>query len=241
LERNFSFMPFTIPECLSTAGLFFATGLSVGFGHCIGMCGPIAVSLSLHRGGQPVITAHLLYNLGRVSTYGLLGAVMGFTGSVTGIAARMAGMQKGIMILAGLVIITMGIIMGGGFGGSGIFKDNVPTGGFMARTFQRLSRAPSLAGYLPLGLVLGLLPCGPVYAALVAAARASMEAPGPWFGAAAGAGLMIVFGLGTFPALLLVGRLAGMRWLSHRRLIYRLGALTMILMGGLFIYRAIIR
>jgi hypothetical protein len=232
-------MPFTSPDWLPTAGLFLAAGLSVGFGHCIGMCGPIVVSLSLHREGRPVLAAHLLYNLGRISTYAVLGAIMGFSGSFTGIAARMAGIQQGVLIFAGLIIIAMGILMGGGFRGCGMFQDEAPSSGFIAGTFRKLARAPGSAGYLPLGLVLGLLPCGPVYTALIAAARSGMEARSPWSGAAAGMGLMIAFGAGTLPALLLVGRLAGMRWLTRRRLIYRLGAFTMILMGGLFIYRAL--
>ena len=48
--------------------LFLATGFTVGFGHCIGMCGPIVVSLSLNLGDRPVIIPLALYNLGRVTT-----------------------------------------------------------------------------------------------------------------------------------------------------------------------------
>jgi sulfite exporter TauE/SafE len=58
---------------LSTETIYFVlftTGLTVGFGHCIGMCGPIVVSLSLSLKGRSVVVPHLLYNGGRITTYG---------------------------------------------------------------------------------------------------------------------------------------------------------------------------
>ena len=57
--------------------LFFTTGITIGFGHCIGMCGPIVISLSLNLKGGPSVWPHLYYNGGRTLTYGLLGAVVG--------------------------------------------------------------------------------------------------------------------------------------------------------------------
>ena len=44
------------------------TGFTVGFGHCVGMCGPIAVSLSLNLIGRDVLIPHVLYNTGRIVT-----------------------------------------------------------------------------------------------------------------------------------------------------------------------------
>ena len=77
----------------------------VGFGHCIGMCGPIVVSFSLNLKGKNLFLPHLLYNTGRVITYNILGGVMVATGSFTLVAAHMSGIQKGSMILAGRIII----------------------------------------------------------------------------------------------------------------------------------------
>jgi sulfite exporter TauE/SafE len=87
--------------------------------------------------------------------------------------------------------------------------------------------------------LLGLLPCGPVYTALLGAARTGMEAPAIYHGVFAGMGLMTVFGLGTVPALFLVAKLADMGWIKSRNIIYKVGAVLMILVGIFFIIKAI--
>lgn len=227
-------MSFTETGTLPFFGTFFITGLSVGFGHCIGMCGPIAVSLSLKLQGRPVFWPHFFYNMGRVVTYALLGALMGYSGSFTATAARMAGLQQGILIFSGVVIILMGLSMGGWLPIGKIFADTCACPGLFSRGFQRFSTHSSLLAYFSLGLLLGLLPCGPVYTALIAAARSGMEAETHLSGVLWGMGMMLAFGIGTVPAMLLVARLAGMGWLSHRQVISRISAILMILMGGYF-------
>lgn len=231
-------MPFT--NSLPIYWAFLLTGFSVGFGHCIGMCGPICVSLSLSLKNRSVWCPHLLYNTGRVVTYGILGALMGFTGSFTGTAARMAGIQQTVMIIAGVIIVLMGLSMGGWLPLGSIFKDNYASPGFIGKWFQKLSGTTATAAYLPLGLLLGLLPCGPVYTALIAAARSGMEAPSHAMGAWTGMALMLCFGAGTVPAMLLVARLAKMGWLTNRRIIYQISALIMMLVGAWFIYKGIV-
>jgi uncharacterized protein len=227
-------MRFTDISALPFFGTFFFTGLSVGFGHCIGMCGPIAVSFSLKLIGRPVIWPHFFYNMGRVVTYALLGALMGYSGSFTATVARMAGLQQAILIFSGVMIILMGLSMGGWLPVGKIFLDSCHCPGIFSRGFQRVSSPPSSLAYFPLGLLLGLLPCGPVYTALIAAARSGMEANTHWRGALWGMGMMLAFGIGTVPAMLLVARLANMGWLSHRKIICRISAVLMILMGGYF-------
>jgi uncharacterized protein len=70
-----------------------------------------------------------------------------------------------------------------------------------------LFKAPhSIGAYYPMGIVLGFLPCGLTYTALLAAARADMEAPHPFAGMLQGALMMMLFGTGTSPALILVGK-----------------------------------
>ena len=93
--------------------------------------------------------------------------------------------------------------------------------------------------YLPLGLLLGLLPCGPVYTALLGAARTGMEANTLSQSIFTGMGLMAAFGIGTLPSLFLVAKLADMGWLKSRNFIYRLGAIFMIIVGIIFIIKAI--
>jgi sulfite exporter TauE/SafE len=219
--------------------LFLFSGFTVGFGHCLGMCGPIVVSLSLNLRGRGILIPQLLYNSGRISTYTFLGAVMGATGSFTRVTTSLFGLQKGIMIFAGVVIIVMGLAMAGWVPLGRIFGDHLVPAGVLWRTFSRLSAARSAAAYYPLGLLLGLLPCGPVYTALIAAARAGMEATEPMQGSLRGMGLMLAFGLGTVPSLLLVAKLADLGWLRRREIIYRLSSVLMIILGVYFVVRGI--
>jgi len=219
--------------------VFLATGFAVGFGHCIGMCGPIVVSLSLNLKDKNLLIPHLLYNSGRVVTYGVLGGVMGATGSFTLVAAHIAEIQKGAMIFAGVLIIIMGLAMSGWISFGQVFGNSYNPGGFISKGFRRLSQIKSPAVYFPIGLLLGLLPCGPVYTALLAAAGAGMEAAGTLDGIIKGMGVMICFGLGTVPALFFVAKLADMGWLKKREIIYRIGAVLMMAVGIYFIIKGI--
>jgi len=219
--------------------IFLLTGFTVGFGHCIGMCGPIVVSLSLNLKDKKFLIPHLLYNAGRVVTYSLLGSVMGATGSFTRVASHIAGIQKGAMIFAGILIIIMGLAMSGWISFGKIFGDSFNAGGFVSKGFRRLSQVKSPAAYFPIGLLLGLLPCGPVYTALLAAAGAGMKAADPFEAVIKGMGVMMCFGLGTVPALILVAKLADMGWLKKREVIYRIGAMLMISVGVYFIFKGI--
>jgi len=220
--------------------LFLATGFTVGFGHCVGMCGPIVVSLSLNLQGRSIYMPHLLYSTGRVVTYALLGGVMGATGSFSMVAANIAGIQRGALIFAGILLILMALAMSGWLPLGKIFGDYYNPDGFVVKGFQRLTRSKSTWSYLPVGLLLGLLPCGPVYTALLAAAGAGMNAPSTAAGVAKGMGVMFCFGLGTVPALFLIAKLADMGWLKNRQIIYRIGTVLMLIVGIYFIYQGIV-
>ena len=226
----------------STSPLFvilLATGFAVGFGHCIGMCGPIVVSLSLNLKGERTLFSQLLYNGGRITTYTILGGLMGLTGSFTTVASHMSAFQRTALILAGIIIIFMALSMSGWIPLGRIFRDEYNPRGFVSKGFKRLSVHKSPFAYYPVGLLLGLLPCGPVYAALIAAAGAGMEATNSAQGVLVGAGLMLGFGMGTVPALLIVGKLAGLTWLKSRKIIYEIGAVLMIAVGIYFVIKGI--
>lgn len=227
---------------LSTETIYFVlftTGLAVGFGHCIGMCGPIVVSLSLSLKGRSVLVPHLLYNGGRITTYGLLGGVMGATGSFTRVVASIASLQKGVMIFTGILIVVMGLAMAGWVPLGAIFGDYYNPQGVLSRGFRKLSEARSTGTYYPLGMLLGLLPCGPVYTALLAAARAGMETQSTLEGLLIGVGLMLSFGLGTVVALLLIAKLADLGWLKRRDVIYKISSVLMVIVGVYFVVKAI--
>ncbi|CAB1065719.1 hypothetical protein D1BOALGB6SA_10518 [Olavius sp. associated proteobacterium Delta 1] len=219
--------------------IFLTTGFTVGFGHCIGMCGPIVVSLSLNLKGKNLFLPHLLYNTGRVITYTVLGGVMGATGSFTLVAAHIAGIQRGAMILAGVIIIVMALAMSGWLPLGRLFGDCYNPDGIITRGFRKLSQVKSTATYFPIGLLLGLLPCGPVYTALLAAAGAGMNTAAPLEGIIKGMAVMMSFGIGTIPALFVVAKLVDMGWLKKRQIIYRIGTILMIMVGLYFIVQGI--
>lgn len=218
---------------------YLVTGLTVGLGHCIGMCGPIVVSFSLSLEGRNATAPHLLYHCGRTLTYMILGGIMGATGSFAIVAANIHSLQRGAMFFTGGLIVFMGLCMTGWIPHARVFNLNHSPGGSIVKVFSKLSRKKSLLAYLPIGMMLGLLPCGPVYTALLAAARAGMEAQSVWRGILIGAILMLAFGLGTIPALFLVAKLADVGWLKYRDKLYKIGAFLMMGVGVYFLVEAV--
>lgn len=164
---------------------------------------------------------------------------MGATGSFAIVAANIGVLQKGAMFFTGGLIIFMGLCMTGWIPRVRMFRLNHSPGGSLVRLFSNLSRKKNILVYLPIGMVLGLLPCGPVYTALIAAARAGMAAPSVYRSIFVGAILMLAFGLGTIPALFLVAKLADMSWLKFRDKLYKIGAVLMIGVGGYFLVEAV--
>jgi len=219
----------------SIYGVFVLMGLTVGFGHCIGMCGPIAVSVSLSAKGKRPFLSHVLYNGGRILTYVLLGGLMGFFGSFTRFAVNLMMIQKTVLLLTGLGVAVTGLVMAGVVPGIRIFDGNPGSGGVLAKGLKYFAGRNSPPAYLYSGMLLGLLPCGPVYAALAASAGAAMEARTPLGGVLTGMGAMFCFGLGTAPSLLALGKLAVLGLLKWRPLVYRLGGLVMTGMGVYFV------
>lgn len=218
---------------------FLITGLTVGLGHCIGMCGPIVVSLSLNLKERKVLLPHVLYNTGRILAYSVLGGLAGALGSFTMLTSSILSLQKGVLIFAGVLVLLLGLAMGGWIPFGRVFGESSAGSGVLSSWFRKLAAAKSSAVYLPLGLVLGLLPCGPVYTALIASVRAGMNEQTAFQGFLSGTGLMLAFGVGTVPSLLLVGKLAGLGWIKSRQQIYKIGSVLMVLVGIYFILQGI--
>jgi uncharacterized protein len=211
-------------------GVVLSLGLASGL-HCLQMCGPIVLtySLSTPRGGA--LRAHLLYNAGRILTYMVLGAVAGAAGGGIGLLGRMAGLAAGARIFSGAAMIVAGILMIGLVPSKGLV--NIGKSGITSRFSKSIGRRLVAAGgKFQLGLILGFLPCGLVYAALLKAMESA--------GAVPGALTMLAFGLGTAVALVAVGtassfaglRLAG-RWSN------RLAAVSMVVAGAVILWRGL--
>ena len=210
------------------------SGLAGGFGHCISMCGPVMGALTVGETRKGALHL-LLYNLGRVTTYTILGGVAGLSGSFLWLAATIAPLQRAIMIIAGTSIILMGL--------ANTEWLPLPKWGNVCaplspaiQKIMLLFKAPrSIGSYYPMGLVLGFLPCGLTYTALLAAARASMVTSNPFAGMLQGAFMMLLFGLGISPALLLVGKLVHTISNTTRKRFYRMASLIMIATGVWFV------
>lgn len=196
--------------------------------HCVGMCGPLALSLPMQaNGAKQGWLAALLYNAGRVGMYSLLGAVIGALGRVV----WLAGLQAYLGIALGLVMLLFA------FGSFQVeYKISQWSPGrkwynWVTRHLGQLMRQTGLRTYFFVGALNGLLPCGLVYLAVAGA----VTAPGWWQSIA----YMAFFGLGTVPlmvATLIGGQFIAPRWRNRLR---KVTPIALFLMAGLLLYRSI--
>ncbi len=176
----------------------FLIGL-LGGTHCIGMCGGIVGALSMGAGSRPAL--HLAYNAGRIVSYTGAGAIAGALGGASLALSGQLPVRIVLFVLANLMLVALGLYL---MGATRSLAFTERFGQKLWRHLQPLSRrflpARTAAQAFPLGLVWGWLPCGLVYSALVTALTSGS--------ALRGAGMMLAFGAGTLPTLLLAGLLA---------------------------------
>jgi sulfite exporter TauE/SafE len=181
--------------------LAFMAGLA-GSGHCLGMCGGIVAALSV---SNPQIAParkfrlNLVYHLGRIFTYALLGLLAGAVSQMALfsrlkphlswllVAAHVSVIAIGLMTVINIRRFSLAALDGGGWC-------------FMQHRLKSASRLASAPAFFIAGLVMGLLPCGLVYGILLSSA-----ASGSWV---KGGVMMLAFGAGTLPALLAYGQVA---------------------------------
>lgn len=209
-------------------------GLTTSLGHCLGMCGPLISTYSLAQGKadsrlRSLLPGLLLYHLGRLNTYALLGAVLSLASTATHAAAPTAGMRAIVFLVAGSLMVVMGLGLGGWLPTGRLLTGN-RLGRMIADRFLAFVGTRSPFGRYFLGMANGLVPCGPVYAM----AAAALTAPTPLHGA----GTMAMFGLGTVPVLLAVGLGAGRLAPALQRR-FNIGAAVLVVFMGLeFLLRA---
>lgn len=230
--------------------LLFILGFLGSFGHCAGMCGPIAAAFSLSQQrensvGRPLagiskrsLLFHLLLNLGRLLSYALIGAGIGALGSVLIAGGQMAGvgslLRRVMALLTGSLLIWFGLTQ--------VSPEILPRLPFLhpllqGKLHERLSSVMvklSLGDrwWTPffLGTIWGLIPCGFLYTAQIKAAGAGSA----WVGGLA----MLAFGLGTLPTMLLVGVSAGMLSRDRRSQLFRMGGWVTLTIGILTLLRS---
>lgn len=203
----------------------FTIGL-LGSMHCIGMCGPIAFALPLNRSSAfSIYTGSFLYNLGRMTTYSIIGLFFG----IIGYGFAWAGFQQTLSILVGLGMI-LSIIL------PSLIKKTIPFSGkwnlIVGAVKGNLGKRFGNKSYFNLfsiGLLNGLLPCGLVYMGLAGATAMANPLNGGLF--------MLFFGLGTLPLMLSVAVLGNSIKLSIKSKIRKATPLFIIIIGCMFILR----
>jgi len=209
----------------------FLIGLLGGV-HCAGMCGGIVSALSLQMPGAevraaPAWTLHLAYNLGRIASYVIAGAMIGELGSLGLLLNNWLPVQMILYVGANLMMVALGLYLTGA----------TQTLAFVERAGQSLWRRvqPATRRFLPvrgvaqafpLGMLWGWLPCGLVYSVLAMALLSGS--------ALRGAATLLAFGLGTLPNLMLAGLLlARFRSVIQGRAL-RLGSGLIVLAFGVW-------
>lgn len=208
---------------LSALGLGFASGF-----HCIGMCGPIALSMGLTRKqATNYYLQNLTYQFGRIFTYALLGALLGIVGE----GFQFAGFQQYLTILVGVLLMVMALFS---FGGKD-FASKIPfLSNTLLRVKMRLGKLLQKSDYrsrFTTGVLNGFLPCGMVYMALTASLAAG--------GIAEGAAFMALFGFGTLPFMFAVVLAGNLVTTAFRVRVLKFVPVLMLMLGGLFVLRGL--
>jgi sulfite exporter TauE/SafE len=175
-------------------GYAFLIGLSASF-HCIGMCGPIAMAVPVQRTSfLKTLYGVLVYNLGRIFSYTIIGFLVGFIG----LTANLIGILQVLSIVSGVIILIVA------WNKSILNKIgiNLSFNSLLSKAMGKVLHLKSNYRVALFGLINGLLPCGMVYLGLSNAAITGS----PYYSAIA----MVFFGLGTLPLMFFV------TWSAHK-------------------------
>lgn len=213
----FNFFPMATQD--TGYGMLFVIGLLTSV-HCVAMCGGINLSQCISgAGGQGRFGGFwpsIKYNLGRVISYTVIGGIVGALGSVV----QFSGTARGIMqLLAGVFMVFMGLSLSGLVPALARFTPHLPKAlGLKIAKEKKRSNSP-----LYVGLLNGLMPCGPLQAMqLYALSTGSL-----WGGALS----MLLFSLGTVPLMFLLGALSSILSRKFTRYMVTAGAVLVVVMG----------
>ncbi|MBU3113546.1 urease accessory protein UreH domain-containing protein [Clostridium lacusfryxellense] len=182
--------------------------------HCVGMCGGIALSQSINKDSKSKfdsIKPALLYNAGRVISYTIIGGLVGALGSVLSLSISI---KAGLQIFAGVFMIVMGLNMGG----YSIFRKLNIKLPWSSCSIKKKPKAPFLVG-----VVNGLMPCGPLQ---------TMQLYALGTGSALNGALsMLVFSLGTVPLMLTFGVLSGLISKGYTKTLLKFSGILVVVLG----------
>lgn len=208
---------------MSTERLAFMIGL-LGSVHCIGMCGPLAFAVpSLKQGWAFLVLDKLLYQLGRIVSYCFLGLIIGLIGQ----QIWMAGLQQGVSIFSGVLIVMAA--------SSRLFKFQVfkNTPSLFLKPFHKAFNyaLKHKANHLIIGVINGFLPCGFVYLAMAGALNTGNVSNSVTY--------MFWFGMGTLPLMFIATLSMGFTGALLRRRINKVIPYFMLCLGIWFIFRGL--
>lgn len=216
-----------IPEITETMGygMLFLIGLLTSL-HCVAMCGGISMSQCMPKGAAPTsakekIKPSLLYNLGRVTSYTIIGGIIGALGSVLSFSGRARG---AVAILAGVFMVIMGISMLGIFPWLNKFTPRLPR--FLRR---KAGAAGQGKGPFIVGLVNGFMPCGPLQAMQIYALGTGSFLTG--------ALSMFFFSLGTLPLMFGLGVFIMFLGSKFTKWMIGVGAVLVVILGMIMFSR----
>lgn len=207
------------------------TGFVVGlFGslHCIGMCGPIVLALPVIGESQlKILTGRILYNLGRILTYTVMGALFGLFGS----RLVLFGLQQDLSIAFGIIILIY-VFTPRSFksklANTFIYRDVT---NFIKSRFASMITKKTNSSLFTIGVLNGLLPCGFVYVG-IAGAVSTVN----WL---TGALYMTMFGLGTFPVMFATAVFGKIINVNLKRRVSKLIPVFAVVLALLFILRGL--
>lgn len=207
------------------------SGLALGFLgslHCIGMCGPIALALpSQSKSKFTFYSGRILYNLGRVLTYSIMGLIIGLIGQ----KINLAGYQQIVSIALGVVIL-IAVLLPAHIKNYFIKLKPVQ---LMTKRLQSsigvLFRKGSQSSLFGIGVLNGFLPCGFVYVALAGAVALGNIDKSILF--------MALFGIGTIPAMFSASIVTNLLGQNIRKKIHRAIPVFASVLAVIFILRGL--
>lgn len=233
LLQRFGLLNLLVPSQLADTkmgyGMLFVIGLLTSV-HCVAMCGGINISQCLpqnekqvkNQNGLTTMMPAFLYNFGRVISYTVIGFILGFAGMLMGggSAVGLPIMLQGILkLIAGAFMVIMGINMLGLFPWLYKFQPSMP------KMFAHKIGAEKAKQRSPLivGLLNGLMPCGPLQSMQIVA----LASGNPFAGALS----MFLFSLGTVPLMLGLGSIISALGQKFTTKVMNVGAVLVVVLG----------
>lgn len=219
---------------MAELALTFMAGLA-GSGHCLGMCGGLVAALAVmtrSTSNRQRFLATFAYHAGRISTYTILGIIVGAASQKALITSHTA-IFNWLFLCANILVVLIGLSTAAGIQGMSFSRLDGTPFGWMGQFLRNVSKSVSPLPFIGAGMLMGLLPCGLVYGVLL-----TTTGSGSWF---YGGLRMLAFGLGTLPALMLYGQVANSIRASFGSLFLRIMGIIVALLGGLGIAESLVR